>query len=51
MCVQFKMGTLVSYLKAYVQENYGYCMKNQVGELHLQAEMRVMAGSLGVEFR
>lgn len=26
----FKMGTLVMYLKAYVEQKYGYAMKNQV---------------------
>jgi len=29
----FKMGTLVSYLKAYIEKNFGYTIKNQV--LHL----------------
>lgn len=26
----FKMGTLVSYLKAYIEKNFGYSIKNQV---------------------
>lgn len=30
LCLQFKMGTLVMYLKAYVEQKYGYAMKDQV---------------------
>lgn len=33
MGVQFKMGTLVSYVKAYIQEQYGHPMGKMVREV------------------